>query len=191
MKRLLLLFGLLSTFALSAEDGGQLASFALKADAPAVEPAENTCGRASDFYASIGVGPLPVLLPVFGIGFRENWNHHGFDVSAQVATIVKATGVRMNLLYSYVIHPNPKGQTYVDFGAAVGSVFHKGFAGMFTSPELVVGRQWKNKSNEKRFCQAEISFPNFSWEYKHHENKFDRHDVLYFPVVTISYGFLF
>ncbi len=179
MKRLLLLFGLLSSFALRAEE------------TPTTPAPEKTCVRQSDFYASIGVGPLPVLLPVFGIGYRENWNHHGFDTSLQVATIVKVTALRMNLLYSYIVHPDPKGQTYVNLGAAVGSVFHSGFAGMFTSPELIVGREWMNKSHEKRFCQAEISFPNFSWEYKHHEKEFDRKDILYFPVVTVSYGFLF
>jgi hypothetical protein len=130
-------------------------------------------------------------VPVFGIGHREHWNHHGFDLSLQAATLVRVTALRANLFYSYLFNPNPKGQTYLNLGAALGSVFHRGFEGLTASPEVAVGRSWSNLSNEKRFCQAEIAFPNFSWKYKHAEKKFDRDHLLYLPVVSVSYGFLF
>ncbi len=185
MKRLLMIFGLLTSFVLSAEE------------VATVSQTEKNCVRSSNVYTSIGVGPLPILLPVFGVGYRASWNHHGFDTSAQVATIGKVTGLRWNLLYSFIVHPNPQGQTYVDLGAAAGTVFHHGLAGVFASPELVVGRQWMNKSGEKRFCQAEINFPSFTWKHDHKElcfggkHHFERKDVSFFPIVTVSYGFLF
>jgi hypothetical protein len=177
MKRLLTIFALLLSAHLMAQE--------------TLEQTKTSANRESNTYASIGVGPLPILLPVFGIGHRESWNHHGFDTSLQVATIVSITALRYNLLYSYIVHPNPEGQTYLNLGAAVGTIFHHGLSSIFTSPEFIVGREWTNSSKEKRFCQVEISFPNFSWHYKHHPNEFKNHNLHYFPIATLSYGFMF
>ena len=39
-------------------------------------------------YMSLGLGPLPVPLPVFGLGYQAQVNRHGVDVSLQALTVV-------------------------------------------------------------------------------------------------------
>ena len=40
------------------------------------------CIENSFGYLNVGVGPLPELVPSFGIGYRAQKDHHGFDLSA-------------------------------------------------------------------------------------------------------------
>jgi hypothetical protein len=140
-------------------------------------------------YFSIGVGPLPVLLPVFGLGYRSQWDHHGLDVSASASTIVFATQVKLSALYNYYFKPCLSSQMYVGGGVGPSVVFMQHEDPVYTiSPEFVIGKEYRNESNDVRFLQAQISFPTVSsrsdWDLRRH-----RADVLYFPMVTLSYGF--
>jgi hypothetical protein len=133
-------------------------------------------------YVDLGLGPLPALLPVFGVGYREQWGHHGLDNHLQVATVVQATALKGSSHYLYYFKPNLASQFYVGGGASVGGVFIKhGRDKFIVSPDLVVGKQYKNEAGDKRFFQAQTSWPTFTQTGK----------VTYFPIVVLSYGFMF
>ena len=132
-------------------------------------------------YVDLGVGPLPFLVPVFGIGCREQWGHHGLDSQAQVATIIEATSVRGTTRYLYYFKPNLASQFYVGGGVSVGGLIAKhGKSKSLLSPNFVVGKQYKNEAGDKRFFQAETSWPTVTQD-----------KTLYYPLVVLSYGFMF
>jgi hypothetical protein len=140
-------------------------------------------------YLSAGVGPFPLLLPVFAGGYREQWNHHGVDANFEVATVVKATALKANLLYHYYFKPSLTSEFYVGGGVGGGYLF--GFDRGFISPEMVFGKQYRNQSNDLRFFQLQISIPTLlvhsANTYSHHHHIFDRH-AFWFPVTVLSYG---
>lgn len=146
-------------------------------------------------YFSIGVGPLPVPLPNFGLGYRFQRNHHGFDLSLQAATIVAVTQAKVSLLYDYYFKPNLNSQFYMGLGASASGLFEnkkhwKKTTGSF-SPELMFGKQYQNEAKDLRFLQLQISFPTFSIK-KFPERKFTgKHHILYMPLVVLSYGICF
>lgn len=134
-------------------------------------------------YFSIGVGPLPVLLPNFGLGHRYQNNHHGFDVSLSGTTIVIFSQVKASALYDYYFKPNLNSQFYMGAGLGMGGIFgnrdvchEKCF---FVSPEFVFGKQYKNEAKDTRFIQAEVSWPTIG------------RGTLWMPLVVFSYGMCF
>jgi hypothetical protein len=139
--------------------------------------------RSSLSYGSIGVGPLPIPLPVFGIGHREQYGHHGFDVNVQATTVVSATLVKGKLFYNYYFNPNLKSQFYTGIGVGVGGIFCNGFHPL-ASPEFVIGKQYKTDAGNTSFFQMEVSFPTFS------RHNFPNHSCK-FPMVVFSYGLCF
>lgn len=146
-------------------------------------------------YFSIGVGPLPLLLPNFGLGYRFQRNHQGADISLQVATIVTITQVKANLIYDYYFKPNLNSQFYLGLGVGVSGLFenkrHWKKSTACFSPELVFGKQYQNETKDLRFTQIQISFPTFNIR-KFPERKFSRkHDTFYMPLVVLSYGICF
>ncbi len=132
-------------------------------------------------YVDLGLGPFPLPLPVFGVGYREQWNHHGLDTHLQLATVVHATVLKGSMHYLYYLKPNLASQTYVGGGASVGGLFVKHHDKALFSPEFVVGKQYINEAGDKRFFQAQTSWPTFA------SNK----NPVYFPMVVLSYGFMF
>ena len=141
-------------------------------------------------YVELGVGPLPIPLPVFGIGYRSQWNHHGVDVSGQVATVVSATAVQANVLYHYYFKPSLASQFYVGAGVAPSVGFGGRHYGFGISPEFVFGKQYRNESNDLRFFQAQINFPTFVTEARHRYSYWEanRAHLIKYPIVTLSYG---
>src|SRR5688572_23416606 len=130
-------------------------------------------------YVSLGLGPFPLPIPVFGVGYRKQMNHHGFDVSFQGATIVEVSAVKLTTSYDYYFKPNSSSQFYTGFGVGTGAVFADG-TGVFLSPEFTLGKQYQNESQDTRFFQAQISFPTIG------VSKHD-HGVMLFPVVVLTY----
>lgn len=146
------------------------------------EPKKPTPIHDRSGYVDLGLGPFPLPLPVFGVGYREQWNHHGLDNHLQVATIVQATVLKGSTHYLYYFKPNLASQFYVGGGASVGGLFVKhGRDKFIVSPDLVVGKQYTNEAGEKRFFQAQTSWPTFTQTGK----------SMYFPMVVLSYGFMF
>jgi len=144
---------------------------------PVSEPVQNSFG-----YFDIGVGPLPVLLPAFTVGHRNQWGHHGFDVSLTAETIVAVTQVKVSQTYLYYFTPNLNSQLY--FGAGVGTsalITNHGKTKGLVSPQFLVGKEYKNKEGGRRFFQAEIAFPSVFLGGSHAK-------MCWFPLVVLSYG---
>lgn len=142
-------------------------------------------------YLDIGVGPLPLPLPSFGIGYRNQLQHHGYDLSLQLSTIVFLTQVKSNFLYHYYFKPNLDSQFYVGGGVGMSGLFghHDKIKDctLCFSPELVFGKEYKNESGDRRFAQVQISWPTYSLRHFSERNFSDCH-VLYMPLVIFSYG---
>jgi hypothetical protein len=138
-------------------------------------------------YVSLGVGPLPVPLPAFSVGYRSQKNHHGMDVGLQTTTMLDVTQMKANLLYEYYFKPSKVSQFYMGGGIGPSVVFGSGDTAAMISPEFVFGKQYRNESRDLRFFQAQISFPTLlmikqpSWLRSNP-------DVLTFPLVLLTYG---
>jgi hypothetical protein len=151
-------------------------------------------------YVTLGLGPVPIPLPLFGVGARQQWHHHGIDLSLQATTLIEFTPVKASALYNYYFKPNPASQFYLGLGAGAGYVFGGWHgANWFASPELVLGKQYRNESKDTRFFQAQISFPTIGWsdeyDYKFNGHYHESHrtgkkeaDVSWFPLVVFTYG---
>jgi hypothetical protein len=137
-------------------------------------------------YGSVGGGPLPLPVPTFTLGYRNQVGHHGLDLSLQAATIGVITQVKTNLLYHHYFDPNPCSQTYMGAGIGPSYLFGEGHA-LLLSPEFVVGNQYQTETGRLRFFQAQVSFPTVALGHGFHH----RHEVLKYPLMVISYGFGF
>lgn len=151
----------------------------IAAFASSSKPVELSC-----CYLQMGVGPLPLPVPNFGVGYRCQHGHHGYDLSLQVATVVSITGVKGNALYHYYFKPNLNSQFYVGGGIGAGYLFvqaHNSAHTALISPELVFGKTYLNKNNARRFVQAQVSFPTYEWDHS-------PHCFVLIPLVVFSYG---
>ena len=147
----------------------------------AVEQKATDVAQGNAFF-SLGVGPLPIPLPAFGLGYRAQQGHFGSEISGQVTTVVYATQLKGNLLVHYYPKPSLASQFYVGTGVGPSVIFDGGST--FTiSPELVLGQQYRNASSDLRFIQAQISFPTIAITgHKHRAHLFEM------PLVVVSYG---
>ena len=141
-------------------------------------------------YFEVGMGPFPLPLPAFGMGVRQQTGHHGSDFSLRVATLVYITQVNADLLYHYYPKPNLESQFYMGTGLGTSGLFgshfgyHRKSARFLLGPELVLGRQFKTKTQDARFIQMKVNWPVFVPS-SHHDK------VIYFPFTVFSYGYCF
>jgi hypothetical protein len=142
-------------------------------------PVETSCG-----YVSLGLGPFPLPLPLFGVGGRYQKGHHGFDGSIQFISFGNGlTLVKENLDYVHYFKPNLASQFYVGGGFAFTEVWSHGHIQAFLSPQVILGQQYTNKAGDVRFFQAQID-PMFLDLNK--VCKKGRTRVGTFPVVVLS-----
>lgn len=136
-------------------------------------------------YMDLGVGPLPLPLPCIGMGYRQQFDRHGFDASFQIASLVCLKG---NLDYLHFFHPSFKAQSYCGFGIGVGHIFIDGISREknFFSPQLVLGREWKNSNCNRRFAQMRANWPAYSFS-KVAKKGLTR-PVTPIPLLEFSYG---
>ncbi|MBM3198165.1 MAG: hypothetical protein FJZ58_02775 [Chlamydiae bacterium] len=135
-------------------------------------------------HVDLGLGPCPVPLPSFALGHRNQWNHHGLDVSLSVTTVVAATQLKFTPMYLYYFTPNLQSEFYMGFGLGT-SVAMAGQTFLALSPEFVMGKEYRTEAGSRRFFQTSISFPTFAFGGGNDEG------VLYFPLVVFSYGICF
>lgn len=137
-------------------------------------------------YLSVGLGPFPLPLPAFAAGYRAQSNHNGVDLSLQVQTIIACTQLKANLLYLHYFNPNLASQFYVGGGVSPSYIFvdscFRDKNKFLLSPEFVFGQQYRNKSNDLRFFQMQLSYPTIT-KFKH-----DHIKTMQFPLVIFSYG---
>jgi hypothetical protein len=138
-------------------------------------------------HFDIGVGPLPIPLPVFTGGYRAQWGHHGMDVSLQASTIVSYTQIKANFLYNHYFKPSLDSEFYVGGGVGPSIVIGRGECEFLISPELVFGKLYRNETKDLRFWQIQVSFPTFDF----HQSRHHHSHCTWFPLVVASYGFGF
>jgi hypothetical protein len=141
-------------------------------------------------YVSLGLGPMPILLPVFGIGHRIQNGHHGADLSLQATTVVALTQLKASLLYQYYFKPSLASEFYVGGGVSPGVVFGSGEHAILLSPEFVFGKQYRNESHDLRFFQAQVSFPTWAFDdtYSCYYHRKSSVGCLKLPLVVLTYG---
>lgn len=131
-------------------------------------------------YVSLGIGPAPVPLPVFGVGYRAQWGHHGVNALVNASTVYYITGVKGSVLYNYYFKPNLDSQFYFGVGPAVGGLFsNKRAHGYGGAAEFSFGKQYRNQTGDVRFFEAEFDFP-LVVDHKPH--------FVAYPVVVLNYG---
>ena len=182
MKKLIAL-GILATASAFADVNSTVV-----VDSVAPNAVENGSG-----YVSLGVGPLPVLVPIFGLGGRLQRGHNGFDASVQAGRIPGLTILKENIRYLYYFSLNLAAQLYVGAGISVTEAFqHRTTAQIAT--QFVVGKEYTNNTGGQRFFEAQIDFPTAHFDNVHHV----KHNRLHFnghsgttPLVVVSYGIRF
>lgn len=177
MKKLIILLSILGVNKLS------FANTTPKQEECIPEP----CIHSTYTYGSLGLGPLPIPALTLSLGKRAIvGDRAAIDAGATLATLL-----RWNLIRGYVngllyVNQKPCSQYYVGLGGSVGVPF--GFddiheAGVFITPNFVVGREFLNSDGSKRFFQAEVLYPAYSFSQKELYNCI--------PFITIKYGFAF
>jgi hypothetical protein len=160
-----------------------LASISLYADKDDTKHLDST--RDSYFYGSFNLGPAPIPLPGFGIGFRNQHNHTGVDTHLQLTTIGYASQLKYQAAGLYYFKPNLKSQMYTGLGASASYLFgganlKKGH--VIASPEWCFGKTYLNENNQRRYLELQVSFPTFLIDSKKEPKP------MYYPLCVFSYG---
>ncbi len=146
--------------------------------------AEEEPVKSSSAYVSLGLGPFPVPMPLFGIGGRFQEGHHGADISLQGVSFGRGFSIlKENVDYLYYFKPNLESQFYAGFGASATEIFSNRKCESYLSPQFLIGKQYTNKVGDVRFFQAQIE-PVFLDLNRNLKPGF-------FPVVVLSYGICF
>ena len=140
-------------------------------------------------YLDLGLGPAPLPIPQFGCGYRFQKGSNGFDANLMVTTVVEATALKLGLHYLHYMHPDITKQFYVGVGPAIIEGFsRRNHSGLFVAPEFIFGKQYTSDTGSQRHFQANLIWPAISvdhWNYRH------RHDTLWYPLLSFSYGWGF
>lgn len=161
------------------------------------------CLENSFGYLSLGVGSLPELVPSFGIGYRAQKDHHGFDLFGSIAKTWDQTTTRARVAYNYFLKPDLVSEFYVGLGlgfkalqAKTESFFKDSYKAFYTA--LIFGKQYRNEADCQRGVEVEIGFPTFAldkmtektWTFRKGSYSFSYPTsckTSYVPDVTISY----
>jgi hypothetical protein len=150
-------------------------------------------------YVDLGVGPAPIPLPIYGIGYRFQSNEHGFNASLRSSTVVVFTSLKLGLHYFHYFKPDLDKQFYMGIGPSIGGVFqtaghsyHREQNHLIASPELIVGKSYRSDTGARRFFEASIDFPTFTNRaHRCLNGTWSKTDVLWFPLVSLHYGWGF
>ncbi len=134
-------------------------------------------------YFSLGLGPAPIPVPNFSLGYRKQHIHNGYDIGVNLATAGIFTQARAYANWIHYFNPWIYNEAYFGLGASAGAWFvHSGKA-FIAYPNILLGKSYYNRCGSKRFLQAEMNWPVY---YSH------RHELNWrFPLLTFSYGWGF
>lgn len=152
--------------------------------AQAGEECECHCGEVVDHFAygALGVGPLPLPIPVFGLGYRAQSGHMGVDTGIQVSTLGYVTQLKTRLLWQYYPRPHFVSQFYTGVGMSPSAIFCRGKVVGTFAPQAVFGTQYYNADGMRRFFEVQVEYPTLAVD--HHS----RSSLVRFPLVTLMYG---
>lgn len=159
-------------------------SLALADGAPTEETIATETVKSQHGYVSMGAGPLPFPIPLFGIGGRFQHGHHGADLSIQGVTFGSGFSIlKENVDYLYYFKPKLASQFYMGAGVSATEFFSHGKVSTTLSPQFLFGKQYTNENQDVRFFQAQIEPVFFSLK--------GHHRMTTFPSVILSYGICF
>lgn len=143
-------------------------------------------------YGAFGLGPMPILLPTFGLGWMGQWDHHGFDARVEAETVVEITAVSLKALYNYYPSPDVSGEFYYGAGLSYISLIGHGYRPAI-APQFVVGKRYQTDGNGKRFIEGCFGFPTVSLDRMIEKRTvFDsnvlKKSILWYPTLVVSYG---
>lgn len=153
--------------------------------------------RSSLYYLKLGAtyppGDSSGILPTFGLGTRFQRDYYGFDLSANLASIVFINYASLKGIFLFYPQPEKRSQLYFGFGPGIGhhltSVPMGGpFGGATTeygkaTLEGVLGYEFRHTQHFKTFIQIELSQPIFGFSRHYHCG--------YKPGVCLTGGFGF
>lgn len=133
--------------------------------------------RSSLYYIKLGIthppGDSSGILPSFGLGARFQKDCYGFDLSANLGSIVFINYASLKGLFLFYPQPEKKHQLYCGIGPGIG--YHLSFVPIgqpfgSTSNECgnmtlegVLGYEFRHARHFKTFIQLELSQPTFGF----------------------------
>lgn len=158
------------------------------------EPVEESFG-----YVHMGLGPAPLPLPDFGIGFRKQSHNWGYDVVFELWTIYALTSLKLTPSVLYYSRPDTSSQFYSGFGLANSYLIPKGNSSnrivsestYALAPQFIFGKKYKNENGEDRFFQVTVDWPTHTFKQDFIRRDFGTAQTLYFPIVYLKYGVAF
>lgn len=142
-------------------------------------------------YVDLGFGPAPLPIPQFGGGYRAQYGSNGFDINGQLSTVYWLTTIKLGVDYLHYINPDINKEFYIGAGPAIVGVFqndHNRGGSMALAPELIFGKQYLSDTGSPRHFQANLMWPTFFMHQTHHSTK---EDMIWYPMVSFSYGWGF
>ncbi len=142
-------------------------------------------------YLDLGLGPVPIIIPQFGMGYRLQSGSSGLNVGIRGSSIVEASEVKLNTNYLYYIHPNREKQNYIGVGLSSGLLFlKKNFRDQhgFWGTNLLIGKEYISDTGGKRFFEADITWPIYGTR---RGKEITDGKMFWFPCVIFSYGWGF
>jgi hypothetical protein len=134
----------------------------------------------SYFYGSFNLGPAPLPLPGFGLGYRVQNDHFGLDTHVQLTSVVVVNFLKVQSQALFYFKPKLESQFYMGLGGSYSKLFHSFEDCSLTSPEITFGKCYLNENDSRRHFELQISWPTFFHDEKTH--------IAYFPLCVFSYG---
>lgn len=133
--------------------------------------------ESSMYYLKVGATNPPGdsdVLPTLGIGARFQKDKYGFDLSANIGSLIFVNYASLKGIGLFYPNPEKQNQLYLGFGPGIGyfesSVPMGGPFGSasshcgFLSVDGLVGYEFRHAPRFKTFVQLEISQPIFSFK---------------------------
>ncbi len=135
-------------------------------------------------YATLGMGPF-ILIPNVGIGYRERYYRHGWDVGASFSTIGYYHQITAHWARHLYLSPYTQNSGYLGLGVlGSGIVSNRGKGALTLAPVFVFGKELESSDESHHFVEMQVGIPTLWFESGH--SKFN-----YIPFLYFKYGFSF
>jgi len=124
--------------------------------------------QSSYTYGTIGLSPLPIPAPTFGLGRRAMLGKAtALDFGAEWATLIYYnlfSGYANGLLY---FKRKPTSQVYMGLGGTIGMLhsadrLYSNTHGLgYATPNLILGREFLTRKGRRMFFQIDTKYPLF------------------------------
>lgn len=142
-------------------------------------------------YGNIGAYSMTFLIPDCGIGYRNQKNHIGFDISFTVSPCFICNVLKTNPAVLCYFHPNLEGEWYMGFGLGMGVIIPSTRSFLQDTfyafdPALIIGKQYKNAAGKNRFIDVRIGGLLLHSRYPRHF--IEKYDLFRAPLFSVNFG---